>query len=264
MYMKMITRGILYLAALSLLTACSYDEMIEKYEPKQESLFAKQILVDLKAKNIAEVKKHLSKDIPADNIDAQLNTVAEIFPAKEPVEIKTIGVSTNNNVSSGIWSADLTYQYRYDPGWLLATVSLERKGEGDLVVSGVHVKRMERSLEEINAFTLQGKSVIHYIYLVLAIVIPLLVLYSLVLCFKTPMVKRKWLWVIFILLGFVTFKINWTTGATYFVPVSFQLFGASVFSASPYAPWVLGISIPVGAIVFLLKRWRMKPEIAES
>lgn len=40
-------------------------------------------------------------------------------------------------------------------------------------------------------------------------------------------------------------------------PISFVLFGASCFRPSPYAPWILGFAIPIGAMLFLLLRRRL-------
>ena len=38
-------------------------------------------------------------------------------------------------------------------------------------------------------------------------------LYALVLCIRTRNVKSKWLWILFILVGFGAVQANWTTGA---------------------------------------------------
>ena len=45
---------------------------------------------------------------------------------------------------------------------------------------------------------------------------------------------------------------NWNTGVLWFQPLFVQLFGASVM-AQPGAPWLVSVSIPLGAIVFLVR-----------
>ncbi len=82
---------------------------------------------------------------------------------------------------------------------------------------------------------------------------PLLTLYALVICIGTRLVGRKWPWVLFILVGFGSIAVNWTSGQWRVVPFSIQLFSASV-AAQLYGPWIVSASIPLGAIVFLALR----------
>lgn len=85
---------------------------------------------------------------------------------------------------------------------------------------------------------------------------PLIVLYSLISCIRTPMQKGKWLWIIFILIGVCQFSLNWTTGQLNINPLSINLFGLGVFSSSQYAPIFISLGIPLGAIVYLVL-WKM-------
>jgi hypothetical protein len=79
-------------------------------------------------------------------------------------------------------------------------------------------------------------------------------LYAFVLCLRTPIARYKWLWVLFTLVGVTTLRFDWSSGHFAFVPLSAQfLFGVSA-TATPYGPWVLSVSIPLGAIWFLAKR----------
>jgi hypothetical protein len=89
--------------------------------------------------------------------------------------------------------------------------------------------------------------------LALAVFFALLTLYALVVCIKTRLPGRKWPWVLFILLGVGKLSVNWTTGAWGISPVAVQLFSASA-TAPLYGSWTLAVSLPLGAIVFLLRR----------
>jgi len=60
--------------------------------------------------------------------------------------------------------------------------------------------------------------------------------------------------VVFILFGFVQITVNWTDGGININPLYFQLLGAGFSKGSPYAPVLISISIPVGAVMFLLRR----------
>jgi hypothetical protein len=91
--------------------------------------------------------------------------------------------------------------------------------------------------------------------------VPLLIIVALIICIRSR-IRRKWLWIIFILLGFIRFRFDWASGHFDVQPVSVALFGASFFRPSPYAPWILGFAIPVGAIIFLISRRRLLLEDA--
>jgi len=75
----------------------------------------------------------------------------------------------------------------------------------------------------------------------------------LVVCIRTPFKGRKWPWVLFILVGIGRIAVNWSTGDWFISPVHFQLLGASI-SAPFYGPWTVAVSIPLGAIMFLIMR----------
>jgi hypothetical protein len=58
---------------------------------------------------------------------------------------------------------------------------------------------------------------------------------------------------LFILFGIGGFAINWTTGETQLSALTVRLLGVSLAGAL-YGPWILSVSFPLGALVFLLRR----------
>jgi hypothetical protein len=89
--------------------------------------------------------------------------------------------------------------------------------------------------------------------LALAIFLPLFSVYALILCIRTKMERRKWLWILFILCGVGKVAVNWTTGEWQVMPLAIQLFSASAVTAG-YGPWGVAVSLPLGAILFLFRR----------
>jgi asparagine N-glycosylation enzyme membrane subunit Stt3 len=71
------------------------------------------------------------------------------------------------------------------------------------------------------------------------------------------MKRRKWLWILFILFGFGKLSINWTTGQWGVMVLAAQLFSASA-AAAYFGPWIVSVSLPVGAVLFLIKRRRLE------
>jgi hypothetical protein len=250
------------LLPLPLLIGCNYDETLEKMAPKEESAFAKNYLESVRLRNFVEVKKHLGPELLTPDIERKLTEVSDYFPPGEPIAIKLVG--SNVFTSAKHWQANLTFQYQFNDGWAIANVLLVRENEEESVVKGLHVYRSALPLEEIHKFSLQKKSVVHYSFLFFLVATLALILYALIICIKTPINKRKWLWIVFVLVGVGGFNINWTTGETFTQLVSVHLLGIGARTAGPYAPWIVTFSIPFGALVFLFKRKKlMKSEVTE-
>jgi hypothetical protein len=71
----------------------------------------------------------------------------------------------------------------------------------------------------------------------------------------TPMARRKWLWVIFAMLGFTSLNLNWTTGQLSYEFLTVIAPPARAGTGSGfYTPWNVQIGLPLGAIVFWLRR----------
>jgi len=173
------------------------------------------------------------------------------------VSVEVIGrnVFTNTSPQGTIRTTNLSYQIHFADSWAAGNVAVGHPA-GAMSVLGSHFQPIADSLETLNRFTFTGKSIIHYLVFAACIAVPAFILVALVVCIRSR-IRRKWLWIIFILLGFVQFRFDWATGHFEIQPISFALFGASAFRPSPYAPWILGFAIPVGAIIFLVSRRRL-------
>lgn len=183
-----------------------------------------------------------------------LKQIARFFPLEKPIEIKLLG---SNTIKSSTGTAyRLTFQYHYPNKWLGVDVALN-KANGQLLTTGIYVQPLNESLETSNEFSWQGKSFKHYLMFGAAIALPLFVLYALVLCIRTPIPKRKWLWIIFVLIGIPSLSFNWTTGEFWLDPLRFLLFSAAYWRPSPAAAVIIQISLPIGAVIFLYKRKKL-------
>jgi hypothetical protein len=234
-----------------LLAACDEEAMFDTFVPKEEAALAKRVISQLAARDYASVEAQLDPSLRSPDLRSKLEEIARQVPSGEPTNIRTVGAHTNS--TNSVTSFNLTFEYQYKDSWLLANAVLERR-DGKVVVQGIHVTPRTRSLETENAFTLAGKSALHYAVLALAVAIPLLVVYALVACVRTKVPKRKWLWLLFVAVGLVQFQFNWTTGAWGIQPISFALLGAGFSKAGPVAPYIFTLAFPLGALVFLKKR----------
>ncbi|MBD8881525.1 hypothetical protein IHE49_13640 [Rhodanobacter sp. 7MK24] len=228
-------------------------------EPKAESSSAKTIIDQLRNGDIDAVKAQLDPKYLSPDIDGKLRSVASTFPDNPPESVKTVGAYTTHFSKFGSHEQsvvfNLTYEYEFRDTWVVANVMLKRQG-GKLMLEGLRAKRLAGPLEASNAFTFKDKSVTHWLMFALLIADVLLCVYAFVLCLRTPIARRKWLWALFTLVGVTTLHFDWSSGKFSFQPLSVQLLSGSAV-AQVYGPLVLGLSIPLGAVWFLIVRRRL-------
>ncbi len=213
---------------------------------------ATQVLAELSNKNYSSVESQLDPGINTASTHSQLERMADVFPVGKPAKTHVVGVNTST--VNGTITYSLTVESEYPSTWPLANVVL-RKESGHWVILGMHVYPRTQSLETENRFTFTGKTAVHYVVFGLATAIPIFVVLTFIACVRTPLAKRKWLWLLFVAVGIGQLSFNWTNGASSIQPISFVALGSGFFRAGPYAPIILNVSVPVGAIIFWLKRW---------
>jgi hypothetical protein len=246
------------LLVLLALIGCSQQKNFDKFVPKDEAEFSKNYLALFPAHDFEAIEAKVDPKLKDATLRAKLTQIADTFPLDKARDIRVVGAQTF--ASGASTQFNLSFQYEYPTKWLLASVVLKKTGDA-LVVTGVNVKPLTDSLESINRFTFEGKGLSHYLIFLAAVLVPLIILVSLVVCIRTPIPKRKWLWVLFILFGFFELSFDWTTGAVNIDPVYFLLFGAGLFKPGPFGAVVISVSVPLGALIFL---WRRKRWLSHS
>ncbi len=253
-------RVLMTVLAIVTLPGCSPRTFLKywtgRVAPDDDEALAKDYLAALRARDFVTATRLLDPQFIEPGIESKLTVVADFLDRGEPLSVELVGCNVFS--TSGKRRSRLTYQYHFSNSWLLAAITIDTIGETKHVF-GVTVNPIPKSLRELNAFTFSDKGVRHYVMLILAIAIPVFILAVLILCIRTKMRKRKWLWIIFILFGFGKLSLNWTTGQFFFNPRSIycQMFGAAATKWGLYAPWIISISVPVGAIMFLIRRKRL-------
>lgn len=243
-------------------TACTQQEAIDKLVPHPESEYAQNVLKQLRERQFDQVETTFAPKLRSmPGLDATLGKMADEFPPGEIVSTKVVGTYMMSRVSSGkpgSTTYNLTYEYQFPQSWALANVVLVRSGD-KLEIAGMRVQRETQSLAEKNTFTLSGKPAFYWLIAALVAALPLFCFASFIICLRTPIRRRKWLWAVATLLGVVTLSLNWSTGEFSFQLISIQLLSASAV-ARLYSPWILSISFPLGAVMFWIKRKRLKQE----
>lgn len=246
------------LAFLLAFAGCSQADLLQKIASPADQAFAQTYIDRLRHQQFEDIERDVDPSMAGEALHETLVKMAGLIPPGEPTAVTLIGAQRMNMPN---WSGlNLTFEYEFSGQWLVTNVAVKRQ-DGKATIVGFRVIPQPASLEQQNRLTLSGKTPLHYVVLALAIVLPLLTLYALVACIRTKLTGRKWPWILFIIVGFGKLALNWTTGQWTFSPLSFQLFSASA-TAPLYGPWTLAISVPLGAVLFLMRRKKLRATLA--
>jgi hypothetical protein len=243
-------RKVIVLTFLLAVVGCSKQDMLQKFAPPADQAVARHYIDSLRQRRYEEIEQAADPSIAGPAVHGTLVKMAQLIPQGEPTSVTLIGA---RQMTAGDFSTvNLSYEYNFSGSWLLTNVSIKKQG-GRSTIVGLNVYPQPSSLEQQNKFTLTGKSPLQYFVLTMVAFLPLFTLYALAICIRTKFKGRKWPWVLFVLVGVGKVIVNWTTGQWGIQPLAVQLFSASAF-APLYGQWTIAISIPFGAVVFLLRR----------
>lgn len=246
-------RPIIFFALVLILLGCSQSDMIKRFAPAEDQATAKHYIELLRQNRFDEIEREVDPSIRG-QLHSVFGRMAAAFPPGEPTSVTVVGARQGYTPKSS--SINLTFEYQFADKWLLTNVAI-KKEDGKTSIIGFNVYPESCSLEEQNKFTFVGKTPLHYLIFSLVVALPLFTLFILIDCIRTKMKGKKWPWILFIIVGFGNFAINWSTGKWLFLPLSFQLFSGSAV-AQFYGPWTLAVSIPIGAIVWLFMKNKLR------
>ena len=247
------------LVPLLMVAACAMDlvTFATKHTTAAERAFPRSYLQLLADARLDSAFSLLAPQIRSDTARTVMREVGALLKDARLDSMHLIGVNIG---SFGQDSRDVNLSYEMPTakgGWLVSNVAAHYAG-ATLTVTGFSAHSIKSQLEVLNRFTLSGKSLTHYLWLTLALLIPIGTIIVAVYVARTPGMPRRWLWVIVSLVAVPTFFINWTTGELGVESVSFLLFGGAATSAGPAAPWVVSFALPVGALAAYVKAWRWR------
>jgi len=234
-----------------------YDRasLLKKNMPPEDEALARDCVDLLLHDRFDEIEARLDPRIRNAEIKAKLAEMSSFFPSK-PISVKTVEAGVVRRRDSS--TTNITLEYQFQRSWLLAHVVI-RTEAGVKTIAGFRITPTAESFEMMNEFTFDDKGFSQYAGLLLALSVTALTLYAFVLCVRMKFGKKKWVWLVAILVGVCRVTVNWTTGEWLFTPLALRLPPVTA-SCSAYGPWMLQIFSPVGAIAFLRLRKGLAPE----
>ncbi len=240
-----------------------YDKIFNLFAANysNEIELSKQFFTLLQSRDFVSLEKFdssLLSDHSARERD-NLEKLAAFFPDAKATDVKLVGVHHNTSFGNreNFSETSVAFEYEFSGKSIYARVVL-REQQNSISVSKITVVPLHDSLENINKFTFSGKPIGNFIVLGTILIVIVFIVSTLIICVKTPIPKRKWLWVLFVSLGFLSINLNWTDGDINIAPLSIQFLGASFWRAGPFSPVILSVSVPLGAIIFFFRRTTAK------
>jgi hypothetical protein len=234
------------------------DTFAREHTTPNERAFAKNYLRLLARAQIDSATALLAPDLRTDTVAEGLRVVSGLLRDADLDSLHLIGVNVFDNAGTQSRDVNLSYEVpATGTRWLSANVAT-RSTKGHILVIGFSAHPLPGRLEEVHAFTLANKSFVHYVWLALAVLMPLVTIATVILVVRAKEMPRRWLWAVVALIASPAFTLNWTTGQSTLANNLFVLFGAAFGRPGAAAPWLLTFAMPIGALVAYLRvrAWR--------
>lgn len=235
-----------------LLASCSQSSLNDALASPQEKSVATRFIAALQSGRIDTVKTSLEPLLYGQTLAIQ-QAIQPAIPKETNYALVTVAVQTNsaNGVSKTLKA--LNYEVGAGAKWAVIQIVMTEVAGGPQVV-GWHATPFRNRPTASGDFTFAGKGALHYLWLLAMALSTLTILFTLNVIRRSEGIKRRWLWTLGAALGLGQFTLNWSTGAWGIRPLGFFLFGSAAFKASPFDPWMLSFSLPIVAVIFLLRR----------
>jgi hypothetical protein len=248
-----------FLAALLLcLAACSQKGWMDKLASPDEQHLAITTAEQFRAGEIDKIAEKSAASLKGD-LPKGVAVVRPILARTQgPFEIETVNVSESNR---GPVRKTLTLQTGSGSNWAVIELVFDRI-DGSMQLVGCHALPASSDPSKLNDFRLSQRGVLGYLWLFAMVICISICVTAVALVWRSPWLKRRWLWTLGSLIGFGSFALNWSTGAWGIKILNVSLLGASGTRSSPYAPWIFTFAIPVVAVAVIV-RWLRRERFEE-
>ena len=197
-----------------------------------------------------------------DQMAASLAKAKSVLPAAAPVSATPVADSLATGPGGRVEALVVEYDFA-DRTVRFATTLGQPKGvpAWRLLSFGL----VEASHAELapNTLSLSGRSPGQLAFFALAVTSPLLMLAAFVKVLRAPGLDNRWLWAAFSVVGLFSFQMNWANGRVLVQWTALQIVGFWLaHGPSRYEPWMIGATVPIGALLILGGLVARKPKAA--
>jgi hypothetical protein len=233
----------------ALIAGCSPGKWPEQLLKEDERAFIQAAVDDVAREDAVALSAKVPPELrPA--IQANLPAMRRALPAPPH---KLTAVYTNVDLIGDGRTAEALYQIEGSDGWATLDVTVRTSG-GAKQLAGLYLEPMKGEPKRLHPFRLADGGAAGLAMVAAMVAAVAVTIAALVRIWRSGLFRRRWLWTIGALCGLTVLKLNWSTGELSFQPLAFQIFSASAVKSPIFAPWVLGVSVPVVALIALFKR----------
>ncbi len=244
-------RWTICMAAMAGLAGCS----IPSPDPRLESA-ARGVFDAVRHGDDAYLHAHAAPGLYTPSAQGEIDRLRGYLPKREPGGSKVVGW-TLTTVSGQGDTGVVNEEFDYGDRQAQFLTRLVRPDAGQpWAVQGFHLQVATTQELAVNDFTVNGRSPLQYLFLAAAIASPLAMIWALVKVVRRRGLKRKWLWGILAFAGLFSLQMVWSTGNVSINWLTVQLLDAGMTrGASRFDPWVITMTLPVGAFLILTGLW---------
>lgn len=279
MYRRLYAMAILLVLMCSAVMAVAQTSSVTQV-PQEAVEFNEALLHDMLKRDVeAVLEKSLDEVKAIDDIEATLSKSMAYLPKYDAGKSYKL-LASEVRKSTNIEPVEYIYKTQYEltdlnlpdeltDEWALMDIYSQETSEG---LRFRHISFNPSSIQPstIGDFGFTNKSIIHYLFLILLVAVPLFIIGTIFAIIRNKHLTKKWLWGLFASVGLWGFNLNWITGniTTEFVEItensfqlkviSFQFFGAGIVKAATYSPYIITIAFPVGAILYWVLKHKDK------
>jgi len=246
---------------------CGGYARLAAVETSPEAVDAHAIVDALANGNPGGIRGRLDARLLTPALEGTLAQMTALFPKTAPTRERIVGFQSNTvDVVGGhkTETVDVLFESNYAAANLLSEIVFQRVDDGERRVVGLHAQPLPAPFHVLNAFTLRGKGAQHYLFLLLMIGVAGVTLAALVAWERAGRaVHRRWWWLLGIVVGAFKITLNWTTGAIAVQAITVQVLSLGFARSGVDGPVALTLSLPVGAVAFLILRRRASLPSAE-
>jgi hypothetical protein len=252
-------KKLLVCALLLCLVACTQKGWIDSLASADEQRMAVDTAQEFRDGAVDRIDQRTEPELRGDLARGAAEVRPILQRARGPFTIETVNVVQQSGEPI---TKTFTLQAGSGSSWAVAEIVF-RGTPGSLQLAGFHAWPANSDPSKLNDFSISERGLLGYIWLLLMFGCVALCLTAVVLIWRRPWLKHRWLWTLGSLVGFTGFGLNWSTGAWAVLFLNVSLLGAGAAKAGPFSPWILTFGVPVIAIIVIVRFLReVRPEVS--
>jgi hypothetical protein len=243
---------LLLIGLLLVLAGCSASDWNERVSSAEDRALALRTIDGLRSGKLDPLKADIEPMVFAQTV-AGRDKFATLLSTPGTPTLVTVSSNTVSDGSGTVTTKALNYEFGTGKTWVVMQIMLRMTAKGREVI-GWNVTPTNARPTTIGDFSVSGKGPIHFAWIAAMIATILVIVAALIQGIRSKGIKRRWLWMLGSAFGLCQFSLNWATGVWSIQPIHVSLLGAGFFRPSPFDAWILSFSLPIVAVIFLIRR----------